>query len=92
MARRARAALVCASLALTGCAAPAPPQDCATIDADAFVPRVLRNAKGLEVGVLPFGGTLQRLLVPTGRAPDEVDDILLGLCVAIGTRVAFSFF
>lgn len=37
----------------------------------------MRNSKGLEVAVLPFGGTLQRLLVPT--ATGDVDDILLGL-------------
>lgn len=57
------------------------PQDCAAIAPDAFRARVLKNSRGLELAVLPFGGTLQRLLVPTSTG--AVDDILLGLCVHV---------
>ena len=67
-------ALVCA-LAL-GLSSAQPPQDCGQFDRRVFEPITLRNKQGLELSVLPYGGTAQRLLVPTrGRQPV---DVLLG--------------
>ena len=55
-------------------------QDCSTIPPSAFVPISLRNSRGVELSLLPYGGTAQRLLVPLPGAPPTAPpiDILLG--------------
>ena len=52
------------------------PFGCSTVDPSAFSPLTLRNHAGLQLTVLPYGGTAQSLLVPT-RTGAAVD-ILLG--------------
>ena len=65
------------ALAVVAASATPPPQDCASLPRAAFEPLSLKNANGLELQLLPYGGTAQSLRVPQpGGAPPL--DVLLG--------------
>jgi len=55
----------------------AAPQDCASLPPTAFEPLSLRNANGLELVLLPYGGTAQALRVPQHSGEPPLD-VLLG--------------
>ena len=55
----------------------AQPQDCAALGPRPFAPSLLRNARGLELSLLPFGGTAQSLRLPPSP-PTPSLDLLLG--------------
>jgi len=72
-------ALVSAVALAAAAAAPSPPPsffNCSSQPASAYTPVVLKNSKGMEVHVMPYGATLTNLIVPDKAGTKR--DVVLG--------------